>query len=167
MFDFFNWRYEYEPYDLKGWIPDFALFGAEEIIVEVKPYTLLVEFDTGKILDALKGTEKGGKEILLLGSTIFGTPSASSPVWEDRPAVILGYLGELWEREKETEEYYFARAVLNFYEGRWGFYHEEGSWGDRITGLYDGDHYLRTPDYEEVLRLWNQAGNIVQFRGER
>lgn len=165
MFDFLDWRYEYEPYDLEGWIPDFALFGAAEILVEVKPYNSLQEFDTGKILAALKGTEKRGREILLLGDTIVDTASASSPVWEDRPAVILGYLGESWERERQTGEYYFARAVLNFYRRKWGFYHEMGSWSDRITGLYDGDHYLYNPDYGEVLKLWNEAGNIVQWKG--
>ena len=71
MFDLLGWKYEYEPYDLNGWIPDFALFGAEEIIVEVKPYRLLSEFDTKKILTALEGTDKWGKEILLLGFTIW------------------------------------------------------------------------------------------------
>lgn len=168
MFDLLEWRYEYEPYDLKGWIPDFALFGVEEILVEVKPYSALKEFDRGKILTALEGTEKWGKEILLLGSTISVSPQSMSPTWEGRPAVILGFLGE-FEKGVGRElggEYWFSRAILNRYEV-WGFYHEAGCYRDRITGLYDGDHYLYNPDYEEVLELWNQAGNIVQFRGER
>lgn len=168
LFDLFDWRYEYEPYDLEGWIPDFALFGAGEILVEIKPYSSLKEFDTRKILTALEGTEKWGKEILLLGSTLMATTNTNAPVWAGRPAVILGFLGE-FEKGVGRElggEYWFSRAILNRYEG-WGFYHEEGGWGDRMTGLYEGDHYHRTPDYEEVLRLWNEAGNIVQFRGRR
>lgn len=165
MFDLLYWRYEYEPYDLNGQIPDFSLFGDKEILAEVKPYILLKEFDIRKILSALKDTEKWGTEILLLGSTIMSTDSASSPVWEDRPAVILGYLGEFWKAPKPGS-YNFERAMLNYYKEKWGFYHEYGCWSDRVTGLYDGDHYLYNPDYEEVLKLWNQAGNIVQWRGE-
>lgn len=167
MFDLLRWRYEYEPYDLGGWIPDYALFGVEEILVEIKPYSSLKEFDTGKIIGALRGTEKWGKEILLLGSTLMAT-SDTSVVWAGRPAVILGYLGE-FEKGVGSEfrgEYWFSGAVLNYYQGKWGFYHAESSWSDRITGLYDGDHYLYNPDYEEVLKLWNQAGNIVQWRAE-
>jgi len=169
MFDLLGWRYEYEPYDLRGWIPDFALFGAEEIVVEVKPYTLLEEFDRRKILAALEGTEKWGKEILLLGSTISVSLQSMSPIWADRPAVILGYLGE-FEKGVGREfrgEYWFSRAILNYWKEGWGFYHEESYWSDRMTGLYDGDHYLFNPDYEGVLRLWNEAGNVVQFRGVR
>lgn len=160
MFDFLGWRYEYEPYDLKGWIPDFALFGAEEIFVEVKPYSTLKEFDTKKILTALGGTEKWGKEILLLGSTIWEECSSMNEA-----IVVLGYLGEFWG-DPEPGSYNFSRAILNYYKERWGFYHEEGGWNDRVTGLYDGDHYLRNPSYEEALKLWNEAGNIVQWRAE-
>jgi hypothetical protein len=150
MFDLLGWKYEYEPYDLEGWIPDFVLFGSGEILAEVKPYSLLEEFDTVKIINALKETEKWGKEILLLGSSIWGSyPS------------ILGWLGEFL-----GGDYWFGRAILNYYAEKWGFYHEYGYWGDRMTGLYDGDHYLDWPDYEKVVKLWNQAGNIVQFRGE-
>ncbi len=166
MFDLLSWRYEYEPYDLRGWIPDYALFGAEEIITEVKPYSSLEEFDRGKILAALKGTEKWGKEVLLLGSTLI---AAAMPIWDNRPAVILGFLGE-FEKGVGREfggEYWFSRAILNYYEGKWGFYHEEGCFKDRITGLYEGDHYLCNPGYEEVLKLWNQAGNIVQWGVKR
>jgi len=168
MFDFFGWKYEYEPYDLKGWIPDFALFGAEEIVVEIKTYNLLKEFDTEKILTALRGTEKWGKEILLLGSTL--TASSNTGVtWAGRPAVILGYLGEFAKGvgREFGGEYWFSGAILNYYNREWGFYHEEGCYKDRITGLYEGDHYLYNPDYEEAIELWNKAGNIVQWRGEK
>ena len=38
FFDLAGWRWEYEPFDLKGWVPDFALIGADSpVLVEVKP----------------------------------------------------------------------------------------------------------------------------------
>ena len=130
--------------------------------MEIKPFHLLKEFDTGKIFTALKGTEKWGKEVLLLGFSIL-VPQITLQFGVGDDPVILGYLGE-FERDPEPGDYNFSRAILNYYEERWGFYHEEGGWNDRMTGLYDGDHYLCTPDYEEVLEFWNKAGNIVQWK---
>ena len=41
FFDICEWKYEYEPLDLKGWFPDFGLYGdkGNMILVEVKPVT--------------------------------------------------------------------------------------------------------------------------------
>jgi hypothetical protein len=39
FFDAIGWRWEYEPYDLRGYIPDFLIFGAEPFLIEVKPYS--------------------------------------------------------------------------------------------------------------------------------
>lgn len=40
FFDLIGWRYQYEPFDLKGWTPDFQVFGSNgrHILFEVKPY---------------------------------------------------------------------------------------------------------------------------------
>lgn len=77
--------------------------------------------------------------------------------------MVLGYLGEFMECWSPKGEYEFSEAILNRYE-EWGFYHELHCWRDRMTGLYDGDHYLCNPDHEKILNLWNQAGNIVQYK---
>lgn len=37
MFDLLNWRWDYEPIDLEGYIPDFILGFGEPLLVEVKP----------------------------------------------------------------------------------------------------------------------------------
>ena len=46
FFDLVGWRWEYEPLDFDGWIPDFALYGetGNVILVEVKP---ILSFDEG------------------------------------------------------------------------------------------------------------------------
>ena len=154
FFDLISWKYEYEPYDLKGWIPDFCIYGTKEILVEVKPNSRLEEYDTKKIIQAMAGTEKEGKEILLLGSTIFENGEAFSG-----PA--LGWLGEYYEESDDKN--WFAYAMINHNE-EWGIFHEYGSYADRITGAYDGDHHLVQPSYSEVLQLWNEAGNRVQWK---
>jgi hypothetical protein len=40
FFDLIGWRYQYEPFDLNGWTPDFQVFGSNDryILFEVKPY---------------------------------------------------------------------------------------------------------------------------------
>jgi hypothetical protein len=40
MFDLLGWEYQYEPFDLEGWIPDFLLTRAK-VLIEVKPVTTL------------------------------------------------------------------------------------------------------------------------------
>lgn len=48
---------------------------------------------------------------------------------------------------------------------QFGLIHEIHSYRDRISGLYDGDRYAISADYDEIEGLWKQAGNIVQWRG--
>jgi len=159
MFDLLGWKYEYEPFDLNGWIPDFSIYGADELLVEVKPHSILTEFDIPKIVNATKGTQKEKIEVLLLGSTIFEEAGCFSG-----PAI--GWLGECcYEEESDNliDQYWFAFAVLN-HNKSWGIFHEYGSYRDRITGIYDGDTHLVIPSYEEVQILWNKAGNEVQWK---
>ena len=39
IFDTLGWDWEYEPFDLAGWIPDFVFPGPRDVLVEVKPVT--------------------------------------------------------------------------------------------------------------------------------
>ncbi|MBU0991827.1 MAG: hypothetical protein KJ737_04965 [Proteobacteria bacterium] len=161
MFDLLEWRYEYQPYNINGWVPTFALFGANTILVEVKPYTSLKQFQTAKLIQAIDGSPMENKEILLLGSEIF--PEAEA--FQD-PAI--GWIGEHGFADPETYEIncWFAYAVFNFNRS-WGFFHEYGGYNDRMTGRYDGDGHLMPPDYKEVLELWNLAGEIINFLYQR
>lgn len=53
FFDMYKWKYKYEPYDLQGWTPDFELTfpcwkkdcGSHTILIEVKPYTSIAQFE--------------------------------------------------------------------------------------------------------------------------
>lgn len=39
FFDLIGWRYQYEPFDLTGWTPDFVIYGSKNrmLFIEVKP----------------------------------------------------------------------------------------------------------------------------------
>ena len=137
FFDYLGWKFEYEPMSFNNWIPDFALYGHNQIIlIEVKP---ICEFDkevAAKIL-----TASGGKyEILLLGL---------KPDWE------TNRLGWLYEKDWGMG---WDEGWINANK-KYGFYHCSGSYRDRITGEYDGDNHLRTPMPNEIELLWNETCN--------
>lgn len=155
FFDLCGWRYQYEPYDLNGWIPDFALYGYKEILVEVKPYSSLDEFDCQKYIMAKSQTEKDQSEILLLGSRIH-----EKSCFDD--SASIGWLSQFVPDDEKNSDW-FALAVMNKWDGVYGFIHEYGTWEDRITGLYDGDHWLNIPPYSEINHLWGRAGNAVKW----
>lgn len=98
------------------------------------------------------GTKKENNEILLLGSTIHKTDNFQG-------SSSIGWLGEKYDDSEE----YFGEAVMNRWNGVYGFIHMDGCWEDRITGLYDGDRCLDLPPYEEINKLWGRAGNAVKW----
>ena len=162
FFDLLGWQYQYEPYDLNGWIPDFSLFGQQEILVEIKPYSTLKEFDRSKILMALLSTEKWGKEILLLGCRIFPSILSSSIGW-------LGEFIKLYSNPENedcavSEEYGFDRAVIGMVRDKMDFHSDNGGYQGRITGQYNGCQLFCNPDHIE--KLWREAGNRVQWKAQ-
>jgi hypothetical protein len=57
FYDRLKWEWEYEPFDLEGWIPDFALYlGGQTYLVEVKPDDLWTPDQIAKARRALTGS---------------------------------------------------------------------------------------------------------------
>jgi len=160
FFNLVGWRWEYEPLDLRGWIPDFALLGASATImtlVEVKPVASISENAAQQACEkAARAVLDSGRytEILLLGHTWPETVTAG---------VGLGWLAEWYMYDDDYPDAHPNWAVAAFHDlGGLGFHHEEGTWRNRITGEYDGDNgaFADAPAHE-----WVQAGNITQWRG--
>ena len=162
FFDLLGWHYEYEPYDLNGWIPDFALYGkVVEVLVEVKPFSTFEEFDLTKIETALLHTQKEGTELLLLGSTLFASE------WNE--GTTIGWLGEGnitgdWE---DDPGYCWGEACLNYYKKKWGVIHGHSWYLDRITDVYDGDGAIVKVPPTQAIPLWRQASNKVKWRPKK
>ncbi|MBN2498270.1 MAG: hypothetical protein JXR96_27005 [Deltaproteobacteria bacterium] len=160
FFDRLGWRWEYEPDNLPGWLPDFALAGARgPVFVEVKPTFELLAKVTGRMHRACPGGD-----LLLCGL---------GP-WISRPG---DYACIGWANEPESEDSWFCPAPLGAWSGSEstaknprgtiGFCHEDGSFQDRITGCYDGGTYGgATPDgFEEwILLEWGRAKSGVRYR---
>lgn len=162
FFDLLGWRWEYEPVDFNGWIPDFAIYGdcGNIVYVEVKPVTRFPKKVADKI-DA-SGCED---EVLIVGQTL-----SLNSAW-DMP---LGWLREYFDVEDEEHYWWWDEAVFGcwaathpHYSGieRVGFCHAEFSWHDRITGNRDGDcGRLQLPSCfvngkSDLNHLWALAAN--------
>jgi hypothetical protein len=149
-----GWAFEYEPFDLHGWIPDFVLVGRKPILCEVKP---IVAFDYSyccKMYDGIRDTEWQEGELLLLGARLI-------PM--DTSHTAIGWLCEMFGDGAS-----WCPAPIGIWSGkprRLGFCHEEGSYTDRISGVYDGGSWgVEVGAAEIAWGYWQAAGNDVQWK---
>lgn len=155
FFDLVGWRWEYEPLDLNGWIPDFALIGARQTtLVEVKPVArfddLIAEQACEKAEQAVRNSGRED-EILLLGF--------AWPVVNASDDYGVGWLAECIH---DATPVAWCWAVAPFHGlGGLGFHHGEFTYSNRITGEYDGDGGAFA---EAPVDRWREAGNATQWR---
>lgn len=161
-----EWKWEYEPYEINGRVPDFIIYCDEnsnyetnEIIVEVKPKKFITEDFKNKILDSYG---KESSHILLLHESPFYT-------YDEREFICIGLVSQYFKHEctsfKWRKETGFYNAEMKCI-GDFGSYYM--SWDamigkhpeiDRKHWVYNGDvfHHLIQTD-------WNISKNNVQFK---
>lgn len=163
FFDLLEWAWEYEPFDLNGYIPDFALKHrlTEPLLVEVKPVLRSTDFDQFLPKIRASGWEH---ECLVVGATYFmgnfTNPSPKGAFELSQPC--LGLLTRCQPSE------------LNTYQDGWGvlyFCNHCKSYSLCSTsGLYchREDHGLSGEGitFSEVSQMWSQAKNTVQWKGK-
>lgn len=165
FFDLVQWKFEYEPYDLGKWSPDFLLHGAKSpILCEVKPLSSW-DSDVAFKMTRAANTACFGGELLLLGLSPV-VPGFDSFSW-------LGWLndGRNPYFGDGSEGYYYqisdfapCGCVLSA-DGRYDFCHSVNFYKGRITGAYDGDHYLvGDSNMASLSEMWARASNSVQWR---
>lgn len=152
FFDLVGWRWEYEPFDLHGYIPDFLLLGKREVLVEVKAYetigTLTIVADETQTI--------GGRDVLVLGNTPF-------PDGGDE-------LGRWWQLGVIAEHDFGGAAVSSAQWHKCGscgnlaFHSADGYFGSRPCGHYDGDSYLGFADPIPIREMWATARNETQWK---
>lgn len=158
MFDLMNWRWEYEPFDLYGYIPDFLVLQGKEFLVEVKPETSV---------EGCAGHEgqfpKGHEPILVVGCTPFlsyDDPCVEAPgdiyagAWlqesgSEHDQIICA---DLWTKCEHCNRYtmvpsgYIPYCVLCAQEA----VSRRSPWIDVS---------------DEITMLWATAKNTVQWKG--
>lgn len=158
FFDLLGWTWQYEPFDLKGWIPDFLLPGKCPVLVEIKPISLI----DLEICHEIGGAAKSFDGNLMLCGCV-------APV--RAPDLKFGTsIGWLFEPPNSANSLSWGRgwsaAILGDYRrvgGDVGLCHAAGCYADRITGAHDGDGCFI--DIEaRVQAAWARAGNLTQWK---
>lgn len=162
FFDLLKWKWEYEPLDLNGYIPDFLLCFDTPMIVEVKPL-VGSPFDWHHNLQAIEALEKvvgsGWEgEGLLVGATLFSGPHSMGWTEDDGPDPINA--GLLFQARAETAEVYAEPFGVKACCG--GPVDVVGYFQCRKCGHHDKGPTLRSN--ERVLGMWREAGNVVQWK---
>lgn len=156
FFDELEWPWEYEPYELDGYIPDFVLpFAAGPILVEIKPehYLDRLKAQTGR----LEGST-WEHEAIVVGSTpcVQESSKAAEPV--------LGWMAE----EAHGAWTWGAGALFRCTKCRqWSIHHRTGSWHCRVNGCGDGNRHVAQLEPHTVMRAWRSAHSKARWRPQR
>lgn len=164
FFDLAGWRWEYEPFDLNGYIPDFALFldneGYSNTIVEVKP--ALCYSDFGEL--PLRKLEQSGlwQNYLLIGATLYLQDDNGRTPSEPR----IGWLSPHRKRNAHPDmrdrfAWEYCGFGLCYYCGKMSIKElVNGQTPICCSGIVGAPAWTL-----HARQYWKQAGNLTQWKG--
>jgi hypothetical protein len=160
FFDLIGWKWNYEPVDLEGYIPDFVLDFNVPLIVEVKGGALCAaDLDDHKAKLELTSWQW---DALLVGA---------SPLKQDHNnfvAGLLSYGGATPERQRmQGADWWWCNGVMfHCLEcDRVSVLHESGFWVCRICGGYrDGNGHVAPVNANDLSTKWAAASNATRWR---
>lgn len=182
FFDLCGWRWDYEPFDLDGWAPDFMLKGKVKALVEVKPIDFAGDDKrlyrqaitrAGKAFGVGHPVRNPEYEVIILGNGPFQTDwwsnwslgvfAPPNLKWDDVDRELYGdNIKDKTFGSDVADLFYGAeRGPALDYAARYGSYQY------RIGGQADGDHHLRNITDKLPEILWREAGNSVQWNARR
>lgn len=167
FFDLLDWKWEYEPIDLPGWIPDFALYGTHgTVLVEVKPIVNPDRNVLEKIFSAMERSRDMSVAVLVgqtvgLDGRVNGNDSVSFG-WEVDRGCCTGVLSS-WDNG-DLRDGDAVQFVKRWDNGNYDFCSEHGSWRHRL-----GDGYQECDDdlKDDIEKKWATAKNKTQWKGGR
>lgn len=152
MFDALGWQWEYEPFDLPGWIPDFIVMGGREFLVEIKPCTSLCELGT-----VACNTPNDHRDVVCFGCSAF--PHGSDE-WNPWPAGVL--------IQPSRNSWVTVEWCICCECDRVALYHgteRDGDWDYGLSpcGHDSANHVFGV--YDTAAAAWARAANATQWRG--
>lgn len=163
FFDIVGWKWDYEPFDLAGWTPDFLIKGKNPALVEVKPVYFAgfeaLAIDQAKVAagkafrTAARQRNSPQFEIMVVGSG----PFKSEDTW------ALGVMAH----ERQLSGVDIAELHNGYGPHTLDYAARSGSFQYRVGGQHDGDHHISRIDGDLPNCLWKEAGNKVQWHPHR
>lgn len=167
FFAMLEWPFEYEPYDLGEWSPDFILIGdTVNVFVEVKPLQEYFEpkkyyhsFQKMKIdgfillltsTGPFKHVEYDGEKTLGIGHYLYGDDIVDLEI----ARVIGGVSFEIDLVRPPGRETIFMNSDI---------YIESEYWGEEIGDLNCFSHENNNMCPEDCIEMWAKAANEVQY----
>lgn len=150
FFDALGWPWEYEPIDLRGYIPDFVLRLHRPVLVEVKP-----ELEFAALEQHLAKIDSSGwdadLDAIVVGACLFEARGEVGPMGGEPLAMGLC-------------RYTLGPALLMTCTAcrRPSFIDAIGSWHCRVCGFQDGDR-SQAP-LGNALGVWRRTAAKVQWR---
>lgn len=157
FFTIMKWPFEYEPFDLGKWSPDFLLHGKNQpILAEVKPIHAFDAEIADKMATAANKAAFVG-ELLLVGTApLFGLGQSDGFVWD---GAAIGWLGE------GCFDYACVGTFSTAPEIGFDFCHQTNSYHGRMSGFHEGN--ACTGDEDGVRKAWIKGSNDVQWLAGR
>ena len=193
FFDQIGWRHTYEPFDANGYIPDFAIYGSEPLLVEVKPAVAEEDYwsHLEKIIPGLAGHWRHsvlvvGVSPLDLRIVIPGLPRVIdgveapedllSGIFEDTdlgPAagILAPPPSEGGSREFGYAWWHRSRGRITLRGLTWIPAVHGTTFGtperlsDPVADQVSAGGAVGDLNYDEVKNYWAAASNAVQWRG--
>lgn len=155
FFDCLGWRWQYEPVDLDGYIPDFIVAFRRSTLIEVKG---------GVLPQNLTGSEQTAMALSKVEVSGWDGPSlvvGSGPCFSANSFPLIGVFATTGGEESRDASIFRCGAC-----GSVSLVAIDGSWACRMCGAYDGDRYVTSIE-DESLSMWAHACNATQWRGGR
>ena len=166
VFDLLGWKWEYEPIDLDGYIPDFILQFEQPLLVEVKP--ALAEADYHEAQHKIVASGWQG-EAWIVGATLTTDCESAYAGYMRHPSFAPGVW---WSAQIEwiPDAAVIPTDQALHPAGHWSPHTVEGQWGCRVhrdctRKIYSSFARWNSPGKRvEILNVWREAGNITQWK---
>jgi len=147
FFDELGWRHEYEPFDLAGWVPDFALWPFQSsqmgALVEVKPFDRFDPTIWARIATSFDKVESDYSGLILT--------RAAPQIIMPPSAVSIGWFHSIPDPGAIPPE-----AIIAWHNGASLFW-----WRDEDEDL--APHLVVATKL--TMEKWAEATNLVQWQG--
>lgn len=169
FFDLLGWPYEYEPFDLDGYIPDFAIMFKKPLLVEVKP-VLSIDEVMEKCQKPIVAAWNENRRILIAGGNIGYHGSGESPNGR-HTSYNIGWIayGEDDNDDFEADNVTTAPFAICPFCKQLTTYPIGGFQTCVRCGSNLYGHDLKTPFYSgmyqvHLMNMWQKAANTVQYK---